>query len=250
MKKLIFLLLLIPSLCLAGSIKIEDGGGNLAYDYIAPVVPPASLNTTDVTRGFEADSDPAGWTETDTGAILNRFDATQAHSGTHSMSVAGADATVAYYQYATGATRAAMSLCFWVWGPSSSGGDASIIVGSISASIGTHGVRMYWTKKSGVYYANLRGASLPNPVISIQPDTWYRWEVLYAQGATSTLNVYNTVGDLQGTVSLTASDNASQYIYVGSLAAKNVGFSALYIDDIGADWTDSTAPLWEYTVAN
>ena len=36
MKKLILLLLLIPSLCLAGTIRVEDGGGNIAYDYIAP----------------------------------------------------------------------------------------------------------------------------------------------------------------------------------------------------------------------
>ena len=242
--------MLIPSLCLSGTIKVEDGGGNVAYDYIAPVVPPASLNTTDVTRGFEADSDPAGWTETDTGAILDRFDTTQAHSGTHSMSVAGADATVAYYQYATGATRAAMSLCFWFWGPSSSGGDANITLGSIAASLGTTGIRLYWNKTSGVYYARLRGTTFPAVSLSIPSNTWHRWEILYAQGATSTLNIYDTDGNLVGTLSLTANNNASQYIYLGSLDTKSTAWSALYIDDIGADWTDSTAPLWEYTVEN
>ena len=41
MKKLILLLLLIPSLCLAGTIKVEDGGGNIAYDRVA-AAPPTS----------------------------------------------------------------------------------------------------------------------------------------------------------------------------------------------------------------
>ena len=250
MKKLI-LLLLIPSLCFAGSIKVEDGGGNVAYDYIAPVSG-ASMNTTDMTRGFEADSDPAGWAaETDTAGILSRYDSAQKHSGSYSMSVAGGVTTAAYIRYDMGATKAALSLAFWFYAPSCGSNDALTIY-TVSVNTGSHGIRLYYQRDaSGHYHFGLRGTTFVYGSVDVPTGAWYRVELDYAQNATSTITIYNDGGAQVDTVSVTASDNASQYSYVGKLdTSARTTWTTLYIDDIGLDYTDATSPLWEYTVAN
>jgi len=251
MKKLILLLLLIPSLCLAGSIKVEDGGGNVAYDYIAPEVG-SSLKTTDMTRGFEADSDPAGWAaETDTDGIYSRYNGTVYHSGSYSASVAGGYTTAAYQVYDMGATKAALSFCFWYYTPTTGGTDTITLLAIGSSGGGSFGLKVYFQYAAGHYHFGLRGATFPYGTVEITNGAWHRLEVDYAISATSTLNVYDAGGTLVETLSVTAGSFSSQYLTFGKAGASaRTDWTTGYYDDVGLDFTDATSPLWEYTVAN
>lgn len=224
----------------AGTTATGGGGGN---------------NTVDMSRGFEVDSDPSGWAETDTGSKLNRYDTAQAHSGTHSMSViVDADAVVAYQRYDMGAVKANLSFAFWHYAPAGAPGTQSSVIATVGAATpGTNSLRLYYdyTNVGTAYHYRIRGTTFPAGVTALTTGQWYRLEVVYVQNGTSTLTVYNSAGTQIDTVSVTAANNNSQYIFFGVPESTGTArWNAMYFDDIGLDFTDSTSPLWPYTVGN
>lgn len=213
-----------------------------------------TLNATDATRGFEVDSDPAGWTEGDTGSLLNRYDNAQAHSGARSMSVAGTATTVAWQSYNMGAVRSALSACFWFYTPSSTGGDDAPVILSIAvtAPSSSPSCRVYFRKLSGNYRFRIRGATDTSGSVNMSTGAWHRLEVQYVQNGTSTLKVYDSGGTLLETLTCTAGNNSCDEFTIGRAeAAATTTWTTAYFDDVGIAWTGTPAyPLWPYTVSN
>jgi len=219
--------------------------------YVIGIPGGIALNTVDMSRGFEADSDPTGWAETDTGSLLNRYDSAQAHSGTYSMSIVGSTVTAAYQRYDIGSNKTDVSISQWFYAPSSSAGDDVITIGNMGQSIGTTTARIYWRKSAGAYNFGIRGTAFVWDTTSITAGAWYRLELDITQNATSILTIYNTSGTQVATVSCTANNNAVRYLHFGKVdPTGTTGWGGLYFDDIGSDWTDATTPLWQYSVSN
>jgi hypothetical protein len=214
-------------------------------------VPSAASNATDYSRGYEVDAD-TGWTPTDTGGLISRYSTTQAHSGTHSMEVAGGGVTTQAYQtYDSGATRTATSICLWFYTPTVSGDDVVYLLNWGGATTGSPSIRVSYSRFSGAYYFRIRGTTFPAGVTSVSTGAWYRLELDYVGGGTCSLTIYDASGSLVETITATAASANARYLHIGRGAATALTtWSALYIDDLGIDWTDATHPLWPYTVNN
>ena len=253
MKKLILLLLLIPSLCLAGTIKVEDGGGNIAYDYMAPEA--ETPETTDMTRGFEV-AIPAGWTS-HAGGLIAEESTTQFKDTAQSMALTLTNGTDDFQYYDMTEGKAAFSASFWFRTPGVNGTTTSnmtIFTASTgTASMGgTLGMRVYLNH----YSTNLvrivaRGTDFGAYVV-VDANAWVRIEIDFVQNAATQVDVYNTVGELIGSADITALDNAPRYLLFGSDGSNSVGLDTqlVYFDGIGLDFTDSTYPLYPFTVGN
>lgn len=212
----------------------------------------ASLNTVDMSRGFEADSDPAGWAETDTTSSLNRYDTAQAHSGTHSMSVTVAQDNVKAFQYYDmGGTSSPISVSFWFYtGGLSQNTNTDIFFLSSSSACTSGGVRINLDRSSGVHRLKVRGTASATGIV-FSTGEWYRLELSYTQNSTTRLTVYNASGVSQGYDEVTANNTNSRYLCFGTLSNSASGTTGShYWDDIGSDWTDATSPLWPFTVGN
>jgi hypothetical protein len=216
-----------------------------------PWVAASAGNTTDITRGFEADSD-SSWTKTDTASILNRYDTGQAHSGTHSMSIAGTDTTIAYYTYDIGSNKTTISMCFWFYAPSTSLAYDNAPIAGIGQSVTDYAVRVYYRRYSNYYYFGFRGAAgISWGTYQVTTGAWYRVEIVTTQNDVSTMTVYNSAGTQVDQITRTAYNFPLRYIRVGrTVATSSTDWSTWYWDDIGADWTDATTPLWSFTVSN
>lgn len=272
MKKYFWILLLIPSLCFSATGDLQTIGGKVdtaitsiagkAGTAIATICGKnytdgdAGVNTTDMSRGFETPeterADDAKWTETDTASLLDDVDSGQAHSGTNSMVVLGNATTEAHQIYDTGETRTDISISVWIYAPDSSGGDDSPrLVQFGASSTGTYGMWAGFRKASGAYYFIARGAGdIVAGTTSITANAWYRLEIDYTKNDTSTVKVYNTAGSLLDTVSITATNNASRYLFLGKIANSTTTWGSFYFDDLGIDYTDATTPLSPFTVAD
>jgi hypothetical protein len=224
-----------------GGKPCSDGDGN---------------NTVDMSRGFEIveteRTDTAVWNETDTASLLDDVDSGQAHSGTNSMVVLGNATTEAHQRYDTGETRTDISISVWIYAPASSGGDDSPrLVQFGASSTGTYGMWAGFRKASGAYYFIARGAGdIVAGSKSITANAWYRLEIDYTQNDTSTVKVYNTAGSLLDTVSITATNNASRYLFLGKIGNSTTTWGSFYFDDLGIDYADATTPLSPFTVAD
>lgn len=251
MRKLIFTLAI---LAIATS---SFAGGGMTMMVVGSKAPAgASMNTVDMSRGFEipeaSRADDAAWTLSEGAAITNVQDTAQKHAGTYSFSVAGGATTYGGYMYDTGATRTSVSICVWFYAPSSSGGDDGLRVLQFGASsTGTFGAHVLFKKASGVYTFDATGNGTANGTTSITAGAWYRLELTFTQNAAGVLKVYNSAGSLLDTINYTGANNASRYLWTGKVVSSaTTSWEALYIDDAGIDWTDATTPLWQYTVAD
>lgn len=277
MKRLILIFLLIPSLCFgADAAKImgvaSDPSGTNNVNKVDAITwgttagnatkmngvacAAASLNTVDASRGFEADSDPTGWTKTDTEAKINRYSTAQYKSGSHSMLLGGGTTTVAYYTYDIGSNKTKVSICFWFYTSTTADYSNDNMILSLDPSnafSGSYVVRVYWRKTGGAgsYLFALSGATGPtNMDANVSTGGWYRVELLVEKNTTSTMKIFNAAGTQVGsTVSLNANNQNIRYIGLGNGQASGV-FGDAYFDNFGIDWTDATSPLWEFTVSN
>jgi hypothetical protein len=269
MKKYLWILLLIPSLCFSATGDLQTIGGKVdtaitsiagkAGTAIATICGKnytdgdAGVNTTDMSRGFETPeterADDAKWTETDTGSLLDDVDATQAHSGTNSMSVAFDGDTDAYQTYDIGSNKTDISISFWFYTGAGPEGDVNAVIGSFGQAVGTTTIRVYYQKASGVYHFGLRGTSFCWGDAGVTANNWYRLEVDVTQNNTSTLYIYNAAGAEVDNVSCTANDNGVRYLFFGHIGS-SPGWSTFYFDDLGIDYTDATTPLSPFTVAD
>jgi hypothetical protein len=271
MKKYLWILLLIPSLCWSATGDLQTIGGKVdtaitsiagkAGTAIATISGKnytdgdAANNTVDMSRGFEIveteRSDTASWSETDTASLLDDVDSTQAHSGTNSMSVLGNDATAAYQTYDAGEEKTTLSISFWFYAPESSTNDDGVVIATWSAATGSHNARFYYRKSSGGYNFGIRGTAAVYGEVDVATGAWYRVEGYVKKNDTSTVTIYNTTGDQVDTVSCTANNNAARYLYIGKQGATaTTGWGIFYFDDLGMDYTDATTPLSPFTVAN
>lgn len=239
------------SLLLTGLLGVLScGAQQVSTRLVQPAA--AASNTTDWSKGYESTVLESGLVETDTGSKLDYASTTQAHTGTRSMSVTiDADSVVAHVRKDMGATRASASGAFWFYAPAATTGDIDIQIFTVGgASIGTQSLRVFYSHSGANYGFRLRGSTFPTLGDTIVPTAaWYRLEWVYVQNGTSTLAVYDAAGVQVGsTISLTANNTACQYLYYGVTTTGTSRFAAMYYDDIGADWTDSTSPLWPYTI--
>lgn len=245
-----FIILLIASPLYAldiGFLK-RHGGGAAA---------PAE-NTTNMTRGFEVDSDPSGWTETDTASKLNRYDTAQAKQGTHSMSITvDADGTTAYQQYNIGSAQTHISVSLWFYATASTAGNYTQLreVFQISASSGGGGqqaVKVDFYKSGTSYTLRITGTGAASTVAITTLNAWYRLELDITTNSTSTMAVYDAAGSQVGsTASVTAENKNQQYLIFGVVTASQA--TDRYVqtfDAIGVDWTDATTPLYPFTVGD
>jgi hypothetical protein len=250
MKRLLLILILV----FAVNADARMSGVMLIGAGTASEAPPAGNNTVNVSRGFEADSDPSGWSEVDGSTVLSRYDSGNKHSGTYSMSVAAATQALAYQIYDIGEAKTDVSICFWYYWPASSGDDDSVSIALAAAGTdpGDYALRIYARKYSSNYNIGIRGDG--NAVYgteNITANAWYRFEVDAVRNSTSTLRIYNAAGSLIDEITTTANNQAIRYLYFGHIATTaTTGWGAKYFDDIGADWTDATYPLWPYEVGN
>lgn len=216
--------------------------------------PASGNNTVDASRGFEVDSDPSGWTgEHDAGGLWSRFSTAQAHSGTHSAELLNTATTVAYHAYDMGAAKSGLSLCFWFRTPATGSDDLfRNMVLSSTEDPGDVVVGTYYQDDAGSQYFRNRGTTFPAGVTDLSVSTWYRLEYVFVQNSTCTLKIYDTGGSQVGSsIDVTAGNTAVRYILIGRMSATAAAtFGACYFDDWGVDFTDSTSPLWPFTVAN
>ena len=224
--------------------------------YVAGVLKPTAAgggNAVDASRGFEVDSDPSGWSETDTGSQVARFSTSQANSGTHSLELLNTVVTVGYQTYDIGSAKSGLSMCTWVRTPSTGTDDICAIINlSTTGDPNDPCVRIFYQNDAGSRYFRLRGTTFPAGATSLSAATWYRLELVMVGSSTSTLKIFDTGGSQVGSdITVTADAANARYVLLGrSTATAGATFSAMYYDDWGIDWTDSTSPLWSFTVAN
>jgi hypothetical protein len=239
------------SLLLAGLLGVLScAAQQISTRLVQPAA--AASNSADWSKGFESGTLEAGLVETDASSKLDPAATGQAHTGTRSMSVLiDADSVVAHVRKDMGATRANASGAFWFYAPAASTGDIDVQIFTVgAASIGTQSLRIFYSHSGANYGFRFRGSTFPTLADTlVTSGAWYRLEWVYVQNGTSTLSVFDAAGAQVGsTISLTANNTACQYLYYGVTTTGTSRFAAMYYDDIGADWTDSTSPLWPYTI--
>lgn len=251
MNKLLSFLLLLPVAVQAQLSGLDLSFPAFAYTGAQDSGPP-TLNDVDWSKGFESGTVETGLVETDTNSKLDLAATGQVHNGSQSMSViTDADAVIAYVQYDSGAPRSAASICFWHYADTATTDITLDIMAVAASTIGTQNLRCYYRNASGVYSYVIRGTTLPTG-ITVTTGAWYRIEINYVQNATCTLRVYDSGGTQVGSdQTVTANNNSCQYFYFGAPESSGTTrINTLYWDDIGIDWTDSTYPLWPYSVSN
>jgi len=249
MKKITIIILfcLIPLSLLSKSVNVVVG----------QLISGSVNNTVDMSRGFESDSDPSGWTETDTGSKLNRYDNTTAASGTYAMSVTvDEDSVKAYQEYNIGSDKTTASVSFWFYAVESTAGNFTQVrpVFMPTASSGGGGNQVIATDfyKSGTTYAlRIVGTTTASITISTMP-AWYRLEYSLTKNGNCSLSVYDSDGTQVGTTqTVTGKDKNIQYLIFGMYgASQSTDRYVQRIDAIGVDWTDATTPLYPFTVKN
>jgi hypothetical protein len=227
----------LPSL-----VAPAQAGGIMLIQQGVPAV--SNLNTVNISRGFEVDSQPTNWTDTWT----SRYSTAQYRGGGHSaLAQKTADAsTTAEGKYTNGTGVTPTSLCAWIRPTFTADGTVQVIgVGSDS----DWAIVVRIQKNTGVL--TIAGTGITGTIdISAYESTWIRFELLAVKAGTSTLYVYDAAGNAIGNLSGTAANQALKYLHFGLFEATGTARCTLYYDDIGADWTDATTPLWEYTVDN
>jgi len=110
----------------------------------------------------------------------------------------------------------------------------------------------YYQEDAGSQFLRLRGTTFPAGATDLAVSTWHRLEVVFVQGGTCSLKIYNEAGTQIGsTITVTADNTGVRWVLIGRMSATGAAtFGACYFDDLGGDFTDSTSPLWPFTVAN
>jgi len=220
--------------------------------------PPSSgNNAVDFSRGYEVDSDPSGWDAETGGAAdsqYSRFSTAQAHSGTHAAELLNTETGTRYQAFDMGTAKSGLSLCFWFRTPAAAGADDLFrnMVLSSTSDPGDVVIGTYYQEDAGSQFLRLRGTTFPAGATDLAVSTWHRLEVVFVQGGTCSLKIYNEAGTQIGsTITVTADNTGVRWVLIGRMSATGAAtFGACYFDDLGGDFTDSTSPLWPFTVAN
>ena len=192
------------------------------------------------------------------GGLIDEESTTQFKDTAQSMEITLTNGTDDFQSYDMGAGKAAFSESFWFRTPGVLGTTSSAMVMMTASTTNTGlgagnlGFRLYMSHTSNnVINISGRGTAF-GAAVSVSANTWIRIEIQFVQANTTQIDVYGTDDVLIGSADITASNNAPRYLLFGSDGGQHANLDAqlIYFDGIGLDFTDSTFPLYPFTVGN